>query len=74
MMFMPPPVLSAVPTGVVDMTYDFAPLFFGLVVGLCLCVLAFAFAIGMHDTWWPQREVANTIEHPAPAPNMSDAA
>jgi hypothetical protein len=74
MMFMPPPVLSAVPTGAMDMTYDFAPLFLGLVVGLCLCVLAFAFAMGVHDTQWPRREVRNTIEGSAPAPDMPDAA
>jgi len=50
------PLLSAVPSGVLDMTADFAPLFVGMVVGIGLCVLALAFTIGVHDTWWTQRK------------------
>jgi hypothetical protein len=37
-------------TGRIDLTTDFAPLFVGMWVLLSLCVLAFAFAIGVHDT------------------------
>ena len=55
-MFVQPPTFSAVPTGMVDLTYDFAPLFLGLVIGLCLCVLALAFVIGAHDSGMLSRQ------------------
>jgi hypothetical protein len=71
-MFVSPPVLSAVPMGVV--VYDFAPLFLGLVIGLCLCVLVLAVAIGIHDTRRSQPEVPMTIQQPTPAPELPDAA
>jgi len=71
-MFMSPPVLSAVPTGVVE--YDFAPLFLGLIIGLCLCVLVLAIAIGLHDTRKSQLGVPTTIQQPTPAPELPDAA
>src|SRR5438876_2251738 len=45
-MVLQPSLLSAVPGGVLDMTADLAPLFVGLVVGLGMCVLGLAFAIG----------------------------
>jgi hypothetical protein len=71
-MFVSPPVLSAVSTGVVE--YDFAPLFLGLVVGLCICVLLLALAIGIHDTWWSQQRGTKTTQRSTPAPEWSDAA
>lgn len=74
-MFVQPPALSAVSTGIMDLTYDFAPLFLGLVVGLCLCVLALAFAIGVHDTQELSRQQSQQLpECPAPASDLSDAA
>jgi len=47
---------AAIPTGILDMTADFAPLFTGLVVMLGLSILGLAFAIGVHDTQQAQRE------------------
>jgi len=41
---------GGIPTGGIDMTADFAPLLIGTWVLLSLCVLAFAVAIGTHDT------------------------
>ena len=73
-MVLQPPLLAAVPSGVLDMTADFAPLFVGLVVVLGICVLGLAFAIGMHDTWWAPRKAKKTAERPAPLPDWSDAA
>jgi hypothetical protein len=72
-MFAQPPVFSPVPTGVVDLTYDFAPLFVGLVVGLCLCVLAFAAALGVYDAWRPPRREERLVEGTPIAPEASDA-
>jgi hypothetical protein len=45
-------------TGGIDMTADFAPLLVGMWVLLSLCVLAFAVAIGMHDTRESTRQAA----------------
>jgi type IV secretory pathway TrbL component len=73
-MFVQPPTLSAVTTGIVDLTYDFAPLFLGLVVGVCLCVLALAFIIGMHDTWRLAPQSKRSPEHPTLAHEFHDAA
>ncbi len=64
---------SAIAPGL-DMTADFAPLFVGLVVVLGLCVLALAFAIGVHDTWWEKREGKKAPDQPAPAPHVPEAA
>jgi hypothetical protein len=72
-MFAQSPLLSAIPSGVLDMTADFAPLFVGMVVGLGLCVLGLAFAIGVHDTWWTERMAKKTADHPAPLPDWSKA-
>lgn len=41
---------SSVAGGVLNMTTDFAPLFMGLVVLLCISALGIAFAIGVHDS------------------------
>ncbi|HEV8714341.1 MAG TPA: hypothetical protein VGX03_16130 [Candidatus Binatia bacterium] len=73
-MLLQPPLLSVVPSGVLDMTADFAPLFVGLVVGLGLCVLGLVFAIGIHDTWWAPRKVKTTAERSAHWPEWHDAA
>jgi hypothetical protein len=71
-MFVSPPVFSVVATGVVE--YDFAPLFLGLIVGVCLCVLMLAVAIGIHDTRKSQPGAPMTIERSASAPELPDAA
>ena len=55
---------SSVPAAVLDMTADFTPLFVGMVVLLSFCVIAFAFAIGVHDT----REAQHSTEHDVTAP------
>jgi len=46
----PHALFSVVPAVVLDMTADFTPLFIGMVLLMSFCVLAFAFAIGVHDT------------------------
>jgi hypothetical protein len=44
------------------MTTDFSPLFVGLVVGLCLGVIVFAFALGVYDTCWlPQQGKSSDV-------------
>ncbi len=63
--------LSAVPSGVLDMTADFAPLFIGMVVGLGLCVLGLAFTIGVHDTRKAQHEAEKAAASPAPLPKAA---
>ena len=73
-MFVQPPSFSAVPTGVVDLTYDFAPLFLGLVVGLCLCVLALAFGIGVYDVRGCSRQNRQPTASPTAVPDLPDAA
>ena len=73
-MVLHPSLLSAVPGGVLDMTADFAPLLVGLVVGLGMCVLGLAFAIGIHDTKGTRRKAKTTAEHPAQLPEWFDAA
>lgn len=73
-MFVQLPTLSTVPTGAVDLTYDFAPLFFGLVVGLGLCVLALVLLIGAYDAWGLSRQQKPPTEQPASAPELPNAA
>ena len=68
------PLLSVVPSGVLDMTADFTPLFVGMVVGVGLCVLGLVFTIGVHDTWWTQRTAKKPLDHPVPTTDLSDAA
>ena len=66
-----PPLFSAVPSGVLDMTTDFTPLFIGLVVTLGLCVLGLVAAIGVPDTWRTDKKVP---DQPARAPQFPRAA
>jgi len=70
-MFPHPLSLSAIPTGTLDMTADFAPLFLGMVVGLGLCILGLAVAIGVHDTWWTQRKTQNKPDGFTPLPKAA---
>ena len=73
-MLQQPLLLAALPSAVLDMTTDFAPLFMGMVIGLCLCVLALAFAMGTYDS----RRTPQSATHPdgrsASEPALSDAA
>jgi len=73
-MFVQPSLLSAVPSGVMDTTTDFAPLFVGLVVVLGLSILGLAFAISVHDTRWAQRTGKKDSAQSAPAPQFPEAA
>ena len=73
-MFVQLSLLSAVPSSVLDMTADFAPLFVGMVVVLGVCVLGLAFAIGVHDTRWTQRPEQTDTAQPAPVPQFPEAA
>ena len=73
-MLQQPLLLAALPNAVVDMTADFTPLFMGMVLGLFLCVLAFAFAIGVHDGWQTRQSVRQTDNHAKLAFEFSDAA
>jgi hypothetical protein len=52
---------SGVPAAVLDMTTDFTPLFIGMVLLMSFCVLALAFAIGVHDTREAQRHTEQDI-------------
>jgi hypothetical protein len=52
---------SGVPAAVLDMTTDFTPLFVGMVLLMSFCVLAFAFAIGVHDTREAQRRIEQEV-------------
>ena len=49
-----------------DMTADFAPLFFGLWVVLGLCVLGLAVATAIHDTRGIRRNAKQMTEPPPP--------
>ena len=66
------PLLSVLPTAVLDMTTDFTPLFVGLVIGLCFCVLALAFAIGVYDSWWSQHKARNSPAYAKPLPRLPE--
>ena len=69
-----PPLFAALPSAVLDMTTDFAPLFMGMVIGLLLCVLALAFAIGAHDSWRTPLSATHQDGRSASEPEFSDAA
>lgn len=73
-MLQQPLLLAALLSAVVDMTTDFTPLFVGMVIGLFLCVLAFAFAIGVHDSWQTQQPVTQPDDYSQPVSEFSDAA
>jgi hypothetical protein len=73
-MLQQPLLLAALPNAVVDMTTDFTLLFMGMVLGLFLCVLAFAFAIGVHDRRQTRQSVMQTDDHTKLASEFSDAA
>jgi hypothetical protein len=66
-------LLAALPQAGLNMTTDFAPLFVGLVVGLCLCVLALAFALGVYDTCWSPRQ-GKPSQAPPTLSELPDAA
>jgi hypothetical protein len=66
-------LLAALPQAGLNVTTDCAPLFVGLVVGLCLCVLAFAFALGVYDTRRPALQDKPPQAPPAAA-ELPDAA
>ena len=73
-MLQQPLLLAALPSAVLDMTADFTPLFMGMVIGLFLCVLAFAFAIGVHDSRWTQQSAKQQDDRPESESELSDAA
>ncbi len=56
------PLLSVVPSGVLDMTADFTPLFVGMVVAMGLGVLALAFTIGVYDVRQAKRNAKQETE------------
>lgn len=68
------PLFSAVPSGVLDMTTDFTPLFVGLVVTLGICVLGLVATLGIHDTWWAKRRAKQVPAPSAPALHFPKAA
>jgi len=65
------PLLAALPTSVLDMTTDFAPLLVGLWVVLGLCVLGLTAAIALHDT---QETKSNDKQVIMPEPAFRKAA
>ena len=76
-MLLPLLVLFGLPTGpsaVLDLTADFAPLVVGLWVILGLCVLGLGVAIATHDARGASRQDTQTPAHPAPVPDVPDAA
>lgn len=58
-------------TGGIDMTADFTPLFVGFWVLFSLCVLAFAVAIGVHDTREAQQKTARVTPEPISFPKAA---
>jgi len=73
-MVLQPLLLSAVPSGVLDMTADFAPLLVGMWVALGLSVLGLAVATALHDTWWTQRKAKKITALQALWPDLPKAA
>jgi hypothetical protein len=66
--------LSGFPNGAttgLDMTADFAPLFFGLWVVLGLCVLGLAVATAIHDTREARRNAQQATEPSPPFPKAA---
>jgi hypothetical protein len=66
-------LLAALPGVGLNMTTDFAPLFVGLVVGVCLCVLAVAFILGLYDSGWLTHQRQPSPERSVSAPELPDA-
>jgi hypothetical protein len=60
------PLLAAIPSGVLDMTADFAPLLVGLWVVMGLCVLGLTLTIAIHDTREANR-TAKQVTKPEPS-------
>gem|GEM_PF-6793437 len=60
-----------VPATVLDMTADFTPLFVGMVLLFSFCVIAFAFAIGVHDTREAQRNIGHKVTAPTEMPKAA---
>lgn len=50
-----PPLLSVVPSDVLDMTTNLALLFVGMAMVLGLCVLGLVIATLVQDPWWKKR-------------------
>ena len=65
------PLLAAVPSGVLDMTADFAPLLIGMWVVVGLGVLGLAIATAVHDTREAKRTAKQETE---PEPSFPKAA
>lgn len=57
---------AAVPSGVLDMTADFAPLFVGLVVGLGLSVLGLVASIAAYDIRQTRQQAKQETDTLAP--------
>lgn len=62
---------SGVPAAILDMTTDFTPLLVGMVLLLSFCVLAFAFAIGVHDTREAQHQNKQDVTDPREFPKAA---
>jgi len=64
------------PSAVLDLTVDFAPLFFGMMFALGLCILGLVVATAIHDTWWENWQVKKKklADRSAPVPDIPDAA
>lgn len=62
---------SGFPAAVLDMTADFTPLFVGMVLLMSFCVLAFAFAIGFHDTRDADRQIEQRETKPGVLPKAA---
>jgi hypothetical protein len=76
-MFVPALSLFGLPEGpsaVLDLISDFAPLFFGIVCVLGLCILGLVVAAAIHHTWWENRQDKKTKDRPVPVPDLPDAA
>ena len=66
-------LLAAVPGAWLHMTTDFAPLFVGLVVVVCLGVVACAVALGIYDSCWaPPKDQRS--DAPPTVSDLSEAA
>ena len=68
---LPHALSSGVPAVVLDMTTDFTPLFVGMVLLMSFCVLAFAFAIGVHDSRDTLRQTEHEVTKPGTFPKAA---